>query len=182
MEKKPRVRTRMDSQHVKVSQRPLKSSLHYFSHIFWSLWREISLKNSVLAASEFFRLFVKLLTPDDKCSLSVKASVQRNQFKCFYIKIKKYFLIFFCILGIYIKLGLLWKKRWASEFILFWIYRLQKAELLQCPKTHVSEYLWRVNRLKGPKHYLNLNGTIFVISFDHSEKKISSENSVSVIS
>ena len=75
MEKKPRVRTRMESQYVKVSERPLKSAQQYFSHIFWSLWKEISPKNSVLVASEFFRLFVDLLTPHDKCSLSLKASV-----------------------------------------------------------------------------------------------------------
>ena len=36
--------------------------------------------------------------------------------------------------------------------------------------------------LKVPKHCLNLDGSIFVVFFDHSEKKISSENSDLVIS
>ena len=75
MPKKPRVRTLMDSQDVKGSETLHKSAQQYFSHIFWSLWKEISSKNSVLVASEFFRLFVNLLTPHDKCSLSLKASV-----------------------------------------------------------------------------------------------------------
>ena len=35
--------------------------------------------------------------------------------------------------------------------------------------------------LKGPKHCLNLDGSIFVIFFDHSEKKISSKNSVLLV-
>ena len=75
MHKKPRVRTLMDSQHVNVSERLLKSARQYFSHTFWSLWKKISSKNSVLVVSEVLRLFVNILTPDEKSSLSVKASV-----------------------------------------------------------------------------------------------------------
>ena len=43
-------------------------------------------------------------------------------------------------------------KRWASEVICFWNYRLQKAGLLKCPKSRVSEHLCKLNMLKGPKH------------------------------
>ena len=75
MPKKIPVRNLMDSQHVKVSERLLKSARQYFCHIFWSLWEEISSKNSVLVVSETLSLFVNILTPDDKYSLSVKASV-----------------------------------------------------------------------------------------------------------
>ena len=38
-------------------------------------------------------------------------------------------------------------------------------------KKPLSEHLWRVNMLKGPKDCLNLHGCIFLIYFDHSEKK-----------
>ena len=75
MVKKPRVKTRMDSQHVKVFQRPLKSAQQFFSHIFWSVWKEISSKDSFLVLSEIFRVFVNILRADDKYSLLVKASV-----------------------------------------------------------------------------------------------------------
>ena len=34
-------------------------------------------------------------------------------------------------------------------------------------KATVSEHLWTVNMLKGPKHCLNLHGSVFVIFFDH---------------
>ena len=54
MTKKPRVRTLMDSQNVKGLQRLLKS---------------------VLVVSEIFRLFVNILAPTDKYSLSVKVTV-----------------------------------------------------------------------------------------------------------
>ena len=75
MLKKPRDRTLMDSQHLKKSERLLKSARHYFYHIFWSLVKEITSRNSVLLVSEISKLFVNILTPDEKYSLSVKASV-----------------------------------------------------------------------------------------------------------
>ena len=86
-------------------------------------------------------------------------------------KSKNIFLIFFCISRIYIKLGILWKKRWALDVICFWNYRLQKAELLKCPKSGLSEHLWTVNMLKCPKHFLNLHSSIFLKFFDHSERE-----------
>ena len=75
MSKKPRVSALIESQHVKVSERFLKSVRQYFSNIFWSLWKDISSKNCVLVVSEISRLFVNILTPDDRYSLSVKAGV-----------------------------------------------------------------------------------------------------------
>ena len=75
MPKKPRVRTVMDSQHVKLFETLLKSAQQYLCHGFWSLWTEISSKRFVLVVSEIFRLFVNILTPDEMYSLSVKASV-----------------------------------------------------------------------------------------------------------
>ena len=39
------------------------------------------------------------------------------------------------------------------------------------PKSTVSELLWIVKMLKGSKDCLNLHGSIFVVFFDHSERK-----------
>ena len=52
-----------------------KSAGHLFCNLFWSHLNEISSENSVLVVSEILRLFVNILTPNDKYSLSVKASV-----------------------------------------------------------------------------------------------------------
>ena len=64
---------------VNILKRPKdclnKSAGHLFCNVFWSLLNEISSENSVLVVSEILRLFVNILTPDDKYSLSVKASV-----------------------------------------------------------------------------------------------------------
>ena len=75
MHKKPPVRTLIDSQHVKRSERLLKSATQYFCHIFSSFSKEIISKKFVLVVYEILTHFNYTLTPDDRYSLSVKASV-----------------------------------------------------------------------------------------------------------
>ena len=75
MPKKPRVRTLMDGQHVKESERLLKSARQFFCHFFWILRRKSGQKKYILVVSEILRLFFKILTPDEKYSISVKAGV-----------------------------------------------------------------------------------------------------------
>ena len=64
---------------VNILKRPKdclnKSAGHLSCNVFWSLLNEISSENSVLVVSEILRLFVNILTPGEKCSISVKASV-----------------------------------------------------------------------------------------------------------
>ena len=73
MPKKQRVRTVMESQHVKVSQRLLKSARQYFCHIF-SIIREGYQLHEFCGSSMWnLRLFVSILTRDEKYSFSVKA-------------------------------------------------------------------------------------------------------------
>ena len=66
--------------------------------------------------------------------------------------------------------------------ISIWNYRLQKAGLLKCLKNSVSEHLWTVNMLKGSKDFLNQHGIIFLIFFLTLWMKISSKNSVLLVS
>ena len=74
MQKQPRVRTLMDSEHVKGSGTLHKSGRQYFCLIFWSVWKRISSNKSVLVVDEILRLCVNILAPDDKYSLLVKPS------------------------------------------------------------------------------------------------------------
>ena len=171
MRKVYRVRTVTNSQHMKGSQRLLKSARQYFCQFFWWLWKRISWNNSVLLVSEILRLFVNMLTPDDMYSLSRKSTFSRNQFKCNYLQMKKYFVEFFVHFRNLYKFCNTLKKEWASEIICFWNYRLQKARLLKWLKSPVSEHLWTVKMLTGPKHCLILQGSIFVKFLDHFDRK-----------
>ena len=65
----------MGSQDVKRFETLLKLAWQYFSRIVRYLRKKMSSKNSLLVVSEILRLFVNILTPDEKCSLLVKANV-----------------------------------------------------------------------------------------------------------
>ena len=58
MPKKSRVRSLMDGQHVKGSERPIKSARQCFCHIFYLVLKDVSTKNSFLIVSEILTLFV----------------------------------------------------------------------------------------------------------------------------
>ena len=75
MPKKPCVRTLMGSQDVKDTKAIFKSVRQYLFQIYWSIWDKMSLKNSVFVVSEILRLFVNVLTPDEKYSPSLKTCV-----------------------------------------------------------------------------------------------------------
>ena len=75
MPKKLRVRTLIESQHIKELETLLKSAPQYFRDVFWSLWKKISIKNSFVEVSEILTLFGSILTPNNKYILWVKASV-----------------------------------------------------------------------------------------------------------
>ena len=75
MVKNARVRTLIDSQHVKGSERLLKSAGQCFCDILWSLSKKIRPLNAFLEVSEILRLFVSIVRTDNKYILSVKASV-----------------------------------------------------------------------------------------------------------
>ena len=85
-----------------------------FVIIFDHSEKKIRPKISVLVVSEILWLFVKILTPDEKYSLSVKVSVYLNPFKCNYLQTKKCFLNFLLHFEIYIKFGIVWKTKWHS--------------------------------------------------------------------
>ena len=174
--KKPRVITLIDSQHVKWSETLHESPRQNFSHIFWSLWKEISSKYSVLVVSVILTLFFNIFSTENKYSVS-KNEWLRQRIRMQLSPNQKIFSeFFFFISGIYIKFEILWKKTWASEVICFWNYRLQKAGLLKWLKSPVSAHLWTVNMLKWAKKCLDLHGNIFVIFFDHSERKSAPKN------
>ena len=91
MGKKPSVRKIMESQHVKGSEKLLKSAQQYFFHLFLSLWNSFTSKNFVLVVSEVLRLFVNILIPNNMYSLSVKVKVSSNKFICDSLANRKYF-------------------------------------------------------------------------------------------
>ena len=162
----------MNSQHVTGSETLLISTPQYFHYIFWSFWKKMRSKTSFLEVSEILRLFLTIVAPYNMYILSVKASVYRNQFRSNYLTTKKSFLNFFLHFQNLHKILKTFKKqvqlqRWFLSKIIAW----KKRSHVNAQKATVSEHLWTVNILKGPKQCCNQNGSIFIIFFDHSERK-----------
>ena len=73
-----------------------------------------------------------------------------------------HFLNLYSILNIF-------KKRWFSELMYFWIYGLEKTSLDKCLIGPVSEHPSTSHMVNGPKHCWNLNDSTFTIFIDHCE-------------
>ena len=159
------MRTLTDSQYVKVSERLLQSAR-----------QSISSKNSALVVTEVLRLFVNIWTPNDKYSLNKSECITQP----IQIQLSKNLKIFSEFFSAFAKSKSkleYFEKKWASEVICFWNYRLRKAVLLKFIKSPVWEHLWTGNMLNGPKQCLNLQGRNFVKFFDVSERKSAKKNS-----
>ena len=69
MPKKSRFRWSCDKWHGKRAEKLLKSERQHLYHIYWSLWRKLSWKKSLLMICKILGLLVNPLTADDKYSL-----------------------------------------------------------------------------------------------------------------
>ena len=67
--KKSRFNGSFGNKHGKRAKTLVKFSWHYLYQIYWSLWRELTCKKSVLVTCKISRLFHNTLSADSKCSL-----------------------------------------------------------------------------------------------------------------
>ena len=69
MSKKTRFKGSFEKQHGKRAQTLLKFALQNLYHIYWSLWRQMALKKSLLVICKISRQFPNTLSADGKYSL-----------------------------------------------------------------------------------------------------------------
>ena len=69
MSKKSCFRGPLNKWHGKWTETLLKSERQHLYHIYWSLWRQLSYKKSLLMICKMLGLFLNVLTADDKYSL-----------------------------------------------------------------------------------------------------------------
>ena len=67
--KKPRFKGSFGKEHGKCAQTLLKFESKHLYHIYWSLWRQLTCKKSLLVICKISRLFPNTLSPDGKYSL-----------------------------------------------------------------------------------------------------------------
>ena len=102
-----------EKQHGKLAQTLLKSERQSLYHIYWSLWRQLSLKKSLLHICKIVRLFVNTLTANDKYYL-VNRDILKEPIQIQLPQKLKILLNFFKNFEIYLNFWTFSKKRWPS--------------------------------------------------------------------
>ena len=65
----------LEEQDAKWDQTVLESEWHNFYHFYWSLWRQLSSKKSLLVIGRILGLFFNILTAAQKYSLLKRDSL-----------------------------------------------------------------------------------------------------------
>ena len=169
MSKKSCLRVRFNKQHGKRAQTLFKSRRGQFYHIYWLLWRQMSLKNSLIVICKILRLFVNTFIAFDKSCVFSRECLRHPIHMELSQKQKNVSKFFFGFLKSRLHFEHIPKKRWHSYLTYFQNYRLSKPWLDEYQKSTASEYPWRSNMVNRPKHCWNLNGGLFIIFIDHCE-------------
>ena len=114
MPKKSRFIGSFKKEHGKCAQTLLKCQGQLLYHIYWSLWRQLSYKKSLLVICKISRLFINTLSADGKYSLFNRDNLtQPNQMQLSR-KEKPFSDFFSVVLTSSLKFEHFQKKRWLS--------------------------------------------------------------------
>ena len=107
------LRTPFANEHVNGFQTLLKSDLHHYYPLFWSIRGKLSCKTSSLVWCEILRLFLNVELPMTTIPAGIWR-VNRNNFKRHYLRKNRLFLIFYCIFEMCMKFRAFSKRGWVS--------------------------------------------------------------------
>ena len=94
--KKSCFRGPFDKLHGKLVETLFKAKRQHLYHIYWSLWMQFRLKNSIWVICKMLGLFVNHWPPIISINFLTKG-IYSNIFRCNYLRQDKHFLNFFCI-------------------------------------------------------------------------------------
>ena len=156
-----------DRQHGKWDETLLQSEREHLYQIYWSLWRKLRWKKSLLVIYKILRRFVSTLTADDKQYLLNRDNLMNPIQMQLSQKQKTFFQFFFSIFESYIKFSTFPEKRSPSELIYSRKYRLRKTWLDKFLKSRVSENTSTDIKKNETKHCCNLNDSTFTMFINH---------------
>ena len=169
MPKKSSFKGSFGKQHGKSTQILLKFAWQHLYHIYWSLWRLLSYKRSLLVICKISRLFPNTLSADGKYSLFKRDNLTQP----IQIQISRKEKTFSEFFSVFLKSTLNFKhfqkKGWVPYQRYLRNYGLQKSWLYRCLKSPVSRDLSESNMANGPKDCWNLHGSTFTIFINHCE-------------
>ena len=99
MSKKSRLRRLLNKIHGKPSQRLLKSEGQHLCHLYWSMWKQLSWKKTLLVICQILGVFLNALNENDKYSvlnqdnltqpIQIQLSRKEKKFSKFFPKFSK---------------------------------------------------------------------------------------------
>ena len=163
MLKKSRLKGSFGKQHGKRTQILLKFSWQHLRHIYWSLWRQLTCKKSLLVIWKISRLFPNTLSGDGKYSLFNRDNLTQPIQMQLSRKQKTFSEFFSAFLKSSLNFEHFLKKGWVSYLKYFRNYGLRKTWLHHCLKSPVSRVPSKSNMVNAPKLCLNFHGSTFTI-------------------
>ena len=167
--KKSRSKESFEKQHGKCTRTSLKCHGHLLYYIYWSLWRQLSDKKSLLVICKISRLLINTLSAYGKYSLfnrdnlrqpiQMQLSRKQKTFSEFSAAFFKSSLTF----EHFQKKGIPWLMMYLQN------YGPWKTLLDQRLKSPVSRDPSKSNMVNAPKHRWNVKGSSFTIFIDHCE-------------
>ena len=155
--------------HGKRAQTLLKFAWQKLYHIYWSLWRQLTFKKSLLVICKISRLFPNTLSADGKYSLLNRDNLRQP----IQMQVSRKEKIFSQFSSSFLKSNLNFEHIRKKEMTLiadvFRNYGPWKTWLDQCLKSLVSRDPSESNIVTAPKHCWNLHGSTFTIFIDRCE-------------
>ena len=169
MSKKTRFKGSFEKQHGKRAQTLLKLAWQHLYDIYWSLWRQLTCKRSLVVTCKISRLFPKTLCDDAKFSLFNRSNLTEPILMQVSGKEKTFSQFFTAFYKSSLNLEHFQKKRCLSYLRYFRNYGLRKIWLHQCLKSPVSRDPSKSNMVNARKHCWNVKASSFSIFIDHCE-------------
>ena len=169
MSKKSSFRRHFGVRHGQREEGPLKSGGHHFQYSYWSLWRQLDSKKSLLLICKVWKVFVNALTARDKYSLRNRKNLMQPTHGRLSQKQEKLSWFFFPFLKCTLNFKHFPKKGDTHSSKYFRNCGLRKTCLNKCLKNTISEDTSAIRMVNGNKHCWNLEGKTFSIVIDHSE-------------
>ena len=169
MPKKSRFKGSFGKQHGKRAQTLLKFAWQHLYHIYWSLWRQLTCKKSLLVICKISRLFPNTLSGDGKYSLLNRDNLTQPIQMQLSRKPKTFSDFFAGFLKSSLNFEHFFKKRWPSLLVYFRNYGPGKTLLDECLRSPLSNDPSKTNMVNAPKHCRNVKDSIFTLFIDRCE-------------
>ena len=167
--KNSRFKGSFGKQYGKRAQKLLKLPWQYLYHIYWSLWRQLTCKRSVLVTFEISSLFPNTLSANSRYSLLNRDNLMQAIQMQLSRKQKTFSEFFSAFLKASLNFNIFKEKKMTLIADIFPKLRTTKSLVRSILEKPVPRDPSERNMANATKHCWNLHGTTFTIYIDRCE-------------